>query len=198
MIQTKTPAGSIWEPADFLENNMISVYVVMNTQNPKLASRQLLNYALSHICDTVGELLHDKNGKPYILGGPEISVSHTRAAAAVAVGKMPVGVDLECIRRIRPDIAQRVMSTEEYVWYQSEGSRIDDFLTLWTLKESYYKYLGTGLPGFPNKTRFYQNMDEWTLEETQHKFFTWRNEDLFVTLCCDEQEVSISWLKSLD
>ena len=64
-----------------------------------------------------------------------------------------------------------------------------DFFTLWTLKESYYKYLGTGLRGFPNETEFWTQGGVWQLRG-QEKLVFWLREEknLLMALCSHEQE----------
>jgi len=142
-------------------------------------------------------LTHDALGKPLIPGGPEISISHTKGAAALAVSDDPVGVDIEQIRSVRPNLPQRVMSPRELRWYQEEGERDEAFFTLWTLKESYYKYLGTGLPGFPNETEFHPEGGIWRLEGSPLRFSVYRADDLVLALCTLEREIRlIRWEES--
>lgn len=136
-------------------------------------------------------ILHDRVGKPYVAENLQISLSHTRGAAAAALCKSNVGVDLEQIRILRAGMAQRVMSPMEYSWYKSRGAKKEDFFTLWTLKESYYKYLGTGLRGIPNRTNFCLQNGIWHLEGQKQKFFVWQTETLSIALCCEEQEVCV-------
>ena len=145
---------------------------------------------LEHMLDIAPDALqYDGAGRPFVPGGPCVSLSHTREAAAVAVSGTPVGVDVEKIRPIRPGLARRVMSEPEYRWFLSQGQKSEDFFTLWTLKESYYKFLGTGLPGFPNGTEFYREGGCWQLRGADHRFWVIRKKELLIALCSDEQQV---------
>ena len=153
----------------------------MNTypgENPSHRVRDLLCKVLD--LDTLPELCINAQGKPYLPEGPQFSLSHTRGAVAVAIGKSSVGVDVEHIRPLREDLPRRVLSREEYAWFQSRGQRPEDFFTLWTLKESYYKYLGTGLPGFPNKTEFYLEGGLWYLRGAAQRFYVRKKGELLL------------------
>ena len=156
-------------------------------------SRRLLERALLEQGYHNASLSHDEQGKPFLKNGLEISISHTRDAAAVALSDSPVGVDLEYCRAVGTSVIRRVLSEEEQKWFRDRGARREDFLALWTLKESYYKYLGTGLPGFPNQTEFYQEDGVWHLRGSALRFFVWQKDLLTAALCCDEQEVEVNW-----
>lgn len=89
-------------------------------------------------------------GKPFLPERPDVhfNISHSGRWVVMAYGKSPVGVDVE---QIRPDtdiqkLAGRFFAPEEeaYVRAVPWESR-DRFFEVWTGKESYLKYLGTGL-----------------------------------------------------
>jgi len=110
---------------------------------------------LSHSPDVRGLARHalgdviierDPAGKPYVTGGPHISLAHTRTASAVAVSTLgPVGVDLEPDRNLpTAALADHWFSPPEAEWVALHPN---DFLPLWTLKEAVGKALGRGLRG---------------------------------------------------
>jgi len=89
-------------------------------------------------------------GKPRIPERPDFhyNLSHSGKWVVIAYGGSPVGVDVE---RIRPDTKVRTVAArffspaeEAYVREIPEES-CDRFFEIWTGKESYIKYLGTGL-----------------------------------------------------
>ena len=159
--------------------------------DPKAAVADLKTQALRALGLPDLPLLHDGAGRPYLEGGPFVSVSHSRNYCALALSDRPVGLDAEELRPLREKLAARVMGPEEYRWYRARGSREEDFFTLWTLKESWLKYLGTGLRGFPNDTAFVLEDGIWRLRGSGARFHTVRKGPLFLALCGEEQEAPV-------
>jgi len=97
------------------------------------------------------DLVEDPNGKPRLRADParlELSLSHTRDLAAIAVATRPVGIDIEALDR-KVDVAtmRRALLDDEFelVLAQPPDQRAEAFLRHWTVKEAYVKALGTGL-----------------------------------------------------
>ncbi|MFA8434924.1 MAG: 4'-phosphopantetheinyl transferase superfamily protein [Marinifilaceae bacterium] len=86
-------------------------------------------------------------GKPYceFLDDFHFNVSHSGEWVVCAVGKKPVGIDIEQISKIDLDISKNFFSDKEYADVLSSDKPYDFFFTLWSLKESYIKFLGKGL-----------------------------------------------------
>lgn len=167
---------------------MVRLYyrILESGERPRVAAHQLVEKVLG-IGPSV--LQHDRAGRPYTPEGPCISLSHTKEAVAAAIAETAVGVDVEGLRSVHPSLPRRALGAAEYRWYMSRGGRPEDFLTLWTLKESYYKYLGTGLPGIPNGTDFFQGNDQWRLRNAEQRFFVLQKNGLLIALCGDEQQM---------
>jgi phosphopantetheinyl transferase len=115
-----------------------------------LAGRALLRIALQ---DWTGRpavshvVRAGASGKPECVGGPEISVSHSRGLVVCALapeGRIGVDVELPVSGRAIDGIADRYFSADERHWI---GSRPERFHMLWVLKEAYLKALGLGLAG---------------------------------------------------
>jgi len=94
------------------------------------------------------------HGKPELsaqAGTPiRFNLSHTRGMVAVAVGlRHDIGVDIEALDRIRPDLdlAQRYFAASEVdqLTQVAAGDRARRFFRFWTLKEAYLKATGEGL-----------------------------------------------------
>lgn len=73
------------------------------------------------------------------------SLSHTEGALAVAVSRLPIGIDVERPRDSYPDaLLRRALSEEEYAKVTSlpEGKRARRFAEVWTVKEAVFKREG--------------------------------------------------------
>lgn len=93
-------------------------------------------------------ILRDARGKPYIAEcGLQISLSHSRNWIVCSVGNVASGVDVEEDFSDALEIALNFFSYREYcsLKYLSGVDLQQNFLRLWTLKESYGKFLGCGL-----------------------------------------------------
>lgn len=88
-----------------------------------------------------------EGGKPYIKNYPELhfNLSHCRRYVAVAIHSSPVGVDIECRRKVSQSLIRRVCSEDEQQSIAAAQDPDMEFLRLWTCKESYLKYTGTGI-----------------------------------------------------
>lgn len=89
-------------------------------------------------------------GKPFLkgAGGFQFSITHSGEYAACAAGDCPVGVDVEQMKADGRDIleiAKRFFHRAEYEQLRKSPDPTIDFYRLWTLKESYLKFLGEGL-----------------------------------------------------
>ncbi|HEX7056350.1 MAG TPA: 4'-phosphopantetheinyl transferase superfamily protein [Bacilli bacterium] len=89
------------------------------------------------------------HGKPALAeaGTFHFNVSHSGCWVVCAFARFPVGVDIERVRPIRFQIAERFFAAEEAAALRQlpEADRSDYFFDIWTLKESYIKLDGRGL-----------------------------------------------------
>jgi len=105
-------------------------------QKEFLASRRLLMEAGV----SPEELSHDTDGIPHLRSGQQLSISHTRNLAGIALGKKSLGIDLEIYRPKILDIANRFLHPDES--YALEGTRkVEKISMIWTAKEALYKAL---------------------------------------------------------
>ena len=78
------------------------------------------------------------SGKPYIAGGPPLSVSHSGDWVGVAVADSgAVGVDIECVRAVKPRVVRRVFGIADLT--------PDEFTRWWAIAEACVKADGRGL-----------------------------------------------------
>jgi len=96
------------------------------------------------------------HGKPFLLSprtGLDVSLSHTRGMAAVAIASgRDVGVDVESFLKPRDalKVAERFFAPEEAAIVRAQSdpeSQSEVFFAIWTLKEAVLKADGRGLAG---------------------------------------------------
>lgn len=95
------------------------------------------------------EFVYNDFGKPYIKGYERFyfNISHSFDWIVCIVNSYEVGIDIEKIRNIDLKIARRFFAETEIIDLEcmTGKEQIEYFYDLWTLKESYIKYLGKGL-----------------------------------------------------
>lgn len=130
---------------------MLKLYAV-RAEDGRAAARALLARALEadYGLAALPELARAPGGKPYFPHYPDIqfNYSHSGPYALCALGSAPVGADIEVLRPRGAGLPQRALAPEELAWWSAQGGDWPAFFTLWTRKESWVKYTGTGLRAF--------------------------------------------------
>lgn len=112
----------------------------------RIAADYLCRKAVSEFCSIPeNEIIIRKtpSGKPYAENAKaEFSISHSKEIAVCAVSENEIGIDAEKIRKVNFRAATR-FATEEELDYIGENT--ERFFEIWTLKEAYFKCIGTGL-----------------------------------------------------
>jgi len=85
---------------------------------------------------------HTPSGKPYFPGERSFSLSHSGAAAALAVADESVGLDVQLFTQPGEALLRRVLTEAERQWLSGAGE--GGFAFLWSRKEAVLKCLGTG------------------------------------------------------
>jgi len=90
---------------------------------------------------------YGEHGKPFIVGHPDIcfNLSHCREAATCAIGRRPVGIDVESIGRYKESVARYAMNDREMALIQAAERPEVMFTRLWTMKEARQKLTGEGI-----------------------------------------------------
>jgi len=113
------------------------------------------------------------DGKPCIKSpeGVKYNISHSDAWVVCAIGSREIGIDIEKIRSVKTDIIKRSLTKTEYESFlnKSPEDQIDYFFDLWTLKESYIKYMGEGLSIPLDSFYFTKNEDEIKIIRSEEK-----------------------------
>ena len=90
-----------------------------------------------------------EKGKPYALNADIFfSISHSKSIVVCAIDDNEIGVDAELVRDIELRVTKIACteSDKEYI-FESDAGQVERFYDVWTAKEAYFKYLGTGIEG---------------------------------------------------
>lgn len=79
------------------------------------------------------------NGKPYIQGFPEFSISHKNNYLAIAISNTPIGIDIETEKEVKENIIKKFFSKNDYENYKN--NKISG-IELWCKKEALIKAYG--------------------------------------------------------
>jgi len=109
----------------------------------------LLRYLLSHVwgCQPPEAFEQGLYGKPSIKGAPlHFSLSHTDGLVAVAIGHVPVGVDVESRLVDNPlTLAQACFAEAELLALRESDDPARMFRHYWCMKEAVVKATGAGM-----------------------------------------------------
>ncbi len=135
----------------------------------------------------------DKFNKPYFLDLPiYFNISHSGDYVVCAISSRPIGIDIEVISNIDIHIAQKFFSKDEwkYLLNLDPQNRKAAFFELWTVKESYIKFMGKGM--YMPLNSFSVNLNDTTKtiegEKTAH-FTQYEISGYKCAVCSDTMEI---------
>lgn len=118
------------------------------------------------------EIEYNDYGKPFLKNIQlYFNLSHSNKWVVCGLSNNEIGVDVEKIDKINIDIAKSLFCEAEYDYIKSgkEHERCKRFIQIWTLKESYIKYIGKGLTIPLNSFCIKNNDDYITVESDKNK-----------------------------
>ncbi len=133
---------------------------------------------------------YNEHEKPSIKNFPEFqfSVSHSGNCVAFVSDTSPIGIDTEIISDARIEIAKRFFSENEYKYILESESQNNAFYEIWTKKEAYVKFLGTGL------STPLSSFDV-TNKNLSSKFYTKQISEYMLSIFSENQNLSESNIK---
>ncbi len=115
-------------------------------QKAKIAADRLCRLAISEFCGIEKnqiEIALTERGKPFAVNcNVNFSISHSGDYVVCAVSDNEIGIDIEKTRPVNARTAERFACPDELDYINSEEN---GFFKIWTLKEAYFKCIGTGL-----------------------------------------------------
>lgn len=154
--------------------HVMKIYVIEDYRNSheeltgsrltdELIKESLYQYGFDGYEEIVPDIYRTSKGKPYTnvtKNGQQVhlSVSHSGSCFACILSEVPVGIDIQQIRRANIDkLSRRYFTQEEQHYVREHGE--DGFFRLWTRKEAYAKLTGLGLEEIMRKTAVLNRKD---------------------------------------
>ena len=150
-----------------------------------LLKRNLAQYYALDENDIV--IQKDSNGAPFIEGMNDVfvSISHTQGMVACAFADSRVGIDVEKHSLRRKKVENRVFTLNESKLIDASDDENIAFFTLWTLKESWLKAIGTGFAGNAKDIEFYSLINPVSSNSDTFSFFTEVQGGCAISLCVE-------------
>ena len=89
------------------------------------------------------DIFYDDRGKPHLMDGRHISISHSFCFSGVIVSDYPVGIDIEMQRDKIGIIAKKFVGYEWNYLRKDDADYIRKLTLIWAIKESLYKLFAT-------------------------------------------------------
>lgn len=132
----------------------------------------------------VSDIAENEHGKPYFnTSEKRFSITHSDNIVAVSLSDNNHGIDIERLRHMDEKTVRAVLSPYSYLEYLKADDAEKDkmFVRIFTEKESYVKYLGTGFECKPSEI-VPQNVSFLTK-------YLFRDADVYcLTVCVEKQE----------
>ena len=145
------------------------------------------------------KICYHKQHKPFLTDNKyHFNFSHSGDISVCAVSDNEVGVDVEKIRVVNFLISERFFTAQENNAIMSSKDIKKEFFNYWTLKESYLKYLGTGLNKPLNSFEVLINKkitiyDEYVLKNVN--FFQEKLSDYVISVCSNSEKCDFKYVK---
>ncbi len=136
--------------------------------------------AAKRLKSTPVEILIERtpSGKPYFKDFPELhfNISHSNNAVTVAFSEFPIGIDIEKLSAPNFKVAKKFFCPDENLYIKSSASPDYTFYEIWTAKEAYFKWLGSGIDASFSKTSVLK-------ENIKNSVHTFKKYDFLISIC---------------
>ena len=126
-------------------------YRFLSDRKRSLYGHLLSRYAIIKergLKNTEIKILKSEHGKPYVKEREDIcyNVSHSGDHVVCVIDSLPVGIDIQEVKKADIMLAERFFSKEENDFLNlSKEDKTSLFYEMWSLKEAYIKAVGLGL-----------------------------------------------------
>lgn len=164
---------------------------ILSPRDQSRAAHSLLKRSLAQhfgLVESDISIKKDSNGAPYVEGVDNVfvSITHTKGMVACAFADSRVGVDAQDITTRRKSVESRVFSKEESKLLDNATDENSAFFTLWTLKESWLKAIGTGFAGNAKEVEFYTLQNPVVSNLSSFSFYTDFRDECAISVCVEK------------
>lgn len=132
---------TLTESLEYALINLGEFAAFSGSDEKRLVEKGAALHLVKSLCGAGAEILYEKTGKPFLKGGPDISITHSHDYLAVIFCKNgPVGIDIEKVRDKIINIRRKFMSAQEL--QQVSDSSLEEHTVYWCAKEALYKAAG--------------------------------------------------------
>jgi 4'-phosphopantetheinyl transferase len=167
--------------------NEVSRIINAKKKISKIVSDHLCRKAISESCGiTDKEIVFTKNkhGKPFAENLPVFfSVSHSADMVICAVSDKEIGIDIEKIKPVNPKMSEKFATEKEIEYIRSTEN---GFFEIWTLKEAYFKCIGTGLGADIKNVSFEISANKIICSDNRYECLFFSAENGYICSVCRE------------
>lgn len=186
---------TLFQSLNDLEGNYLKKYKDFNRRYESLIALMVSKYIAKKEGFKPKTFLHNQQGKPILEGfDGAISVAHIDGYVVVAISNSlhQLGIDIEYY--VPSNVDYSVFMTRNEQLLQIEGlTEIEKVTTLWTLKEAYVKYKGTGFLLDPLNLEFMYRDKNWYIQQQQLYAYSFKMQSDRVLSLVADQPISIIW-----
>lgn len=131
------------------------------------------------------DLFYDENGKPHLIDGKHISITHSFQFSAIIISDVEVGIDIEKQRPKILKIAHKFTPMEYYQEIDNDEKLMRKLTVVWCAKESLYKSFSV------KGISFIQNIYVEDFEMDSNKTTSWvsnEGKEEYYHVCFEEFE----------
>lgn len=133
----------------------------------------------------------DENGKPYTTSSDiHFNVSHSGEYAVCAVSSNLIGIDIEEIRQVNTDLTKKFCTEKEMNYVFEKENDADEtcrrLISIWTLKEAYFKALGTGISRDLKVVEFLLEENKITCSDADYSALLDFSTDGYIIAVCEK------------
>ncbi len=85
------------------------------------------------------DLYYHETGKPLLIDGTQVSITHSAQYSALALAEVPVGIDIEHVKPVVGRIAQKFTKNEAWFLDVTASDYLDKLTVIWGVKEAIFK-----------------------------------------------------------